>query len=267
MATVFCFTSTGNSLYAAKKIAGTIGGNVVPMNGEPVQCNDDVIGFVFPVYFWGLPRMVSRFVANMRITNKDAYVFAVITCGGPVFGVLGLLKGLLKSKHNIRLRYGARIIAGSNYLPEFEVNYTEALGRKVDQRIWSIAKAVKNREVNRVSPLSFHNRLILKLYPGENSDQYFTTASTCTGCATCQRVCPSRNISLEAGKPRFQHKCEHCLACLHHCPARAIDWKENTKGKERFRNPGVSLEELIAFHGRDKAYSPSCLPISSIARS
>jgi len=32
MAVVFCFTSTGNSLYTAKKIAEQIEGRVVPIN-------------------------------------------------------------------------------------------------------------------------------------------------------------------------------------------------------------------------------------------
>lgn len=247
MATIFCFTSTGNSLYAAKKIADKIGGRVAPMNSKTADVNDDVIGFVFPVYFWGLPRMVKRFVSEIEIKNKNAYVFAVITYGGPVFGVLGLLKGLLKSK-NIRLCYGARILSVSNYLPEYEANDSEALRQNIESKILDIADDVKSRKVNRIPSLSFLNRILCKFCPDENSDQYFTVAPTCTGCATCQKVCPSSNISVEARTPIFRHKCEHCLACLHHCPAQAIDWKEKTKGKARFRNAGVSLDELIAFN-------------------
>jgi len=55
---------------------------------------------------------------------------------------------------------------------------------------------------------------------------------------------------MEAGKPQFQHQCEHCLACLHNCPARAIDWKDKTQGKARYRNANVSLDELIEFNSR-----------------
>ena len=55
MATIYCFSSIGNSLYAAKKISERIGAGLVSMTKSFGRCNDDTIGFVFPVYFWGLP--------------------------------------------------------------------------------------------------------------------------------------------------------------------------------------------------------------------
>ena len=267
MATIYCFTSTGNSLYTANAIADKIGGKVLPMRGKlgrmgeqrltsPFVCEDDVIGFVFPCYFWGLPRMVEGFVSKMLITNKDAYVFAVLTCGGPVFGVLGLLKRLLKTK-DIRLWYGEGIISVSNYLPEYKANDSEALREKIDAQIHTIANAINNKEEKRVTALPFLNKLLYKFCPGENSDQCLSISSSCSGCATCQKVCPADNITIKAGKPVFQHKCEHCLACLHNCPARAIDWKDKTHGKERYRNAKVSLDDLIAFNNCFDEYDVS----------
>lgn len=249
MATIYCFTSTGNSLYTANMIADKIGGKVMSMRGDPAACEDDVIGFVFPVYFWGLPRMVERFVSKIQITNKDAYVFAVLTCGGSVFGVLGQLKKVLKAK-NIRLRYGEQIISVTNYLPEYKSKDSDTLRQKIETQIHKIADAIIGREKNRIPTLSFPSRLIYKAYPGENSDRHFSVTSACTGCATCQKVCPAENLVMNAGNPEFLHKCEHCLACLHNCPAHAIDWKDKTQGKERYRNARVSLDELIAFNSR-----------------
>ena len=201
METVYCFTSTGNSLYTANSIAGKIGGKVLPIRDNPggpggkdarrqtisTVCEDDVIGFVFPCYFWGLPRMVGRFVTNMRITNKDAYVFAVLTCGGPVFGVLGLLKNLLKRK-NIGLRYGESIVSVSNYLPEYKANDSEALREKIEAQIHRIAGAVVDREEKRVAAIPFLNKLLDKFCPGENCDQDFSVASSCNDCATCRKL-------------------------------------------------------------------------------
>lgn len=249
MATIYCFTSTGNSLYTANKIANKVGGKLQSMRGEPVTCEDDVIGFIFPCYFWGLPRMVERFVSKMRITNKDAYIFAVLTCGGPVFGVMGLLKRLLRPK-NIRLRYSERIISVTNYLPEYVAKDSQALRQNIDAHIHRTADAIINREVRRIPSITLLNRLIYKACPDENCDRYFSVTSLCNGCATCQKVCPADNILMEAGKPDFQHKCEHCLACLHNCPTHAIDWKNKTQGKHRYRNSKVSLDDLIAFNNR-----------------
>lgn|GEM_PF-5474137 len=51
MSTIFCFSSTGNSLYVAKSIAEKINADVLSMSKPVTSCSDDVIGFVFPIYF------------------------------------------------------------------------------------------------------------------------------------------------------------------------------------------------------------------------
>jgi ferredoxin len=231
-------------------LADNIGGQVKPMNNGAVQIPDDVIGFVVPVYFWGLPRLVERFLSEVKITNENAYVFGVITSGGPEFGVLGRLKKLLQQK-DIRLKYGVRLISVSNYLPEFSPKDSFELRQRIDGGILRISDAINKRKTNRVKGYGVVNKIIHGFMPGEGSDRHFTVASTCTGCRTCQKVCPANNIAMKAGKPDFRHKCEHCLACVHNCPARAIDWKRNTKGKDRYRNAGITLNDLISFSGQD----------------
>ena len=247
MTTIFCFTSTGNSLSTAKKLAGAIGGEVLPVKNGNISCESDVIGFVFPVYFWGLPRMVERFLKEIEITNKNAYVFSVITCGGPCFGVLGILKNLLQSK-GIQLNYGKMLVSPSNYLPEYVAKDSEESRLKIDESISSISSAIKSGESNRIPSTTFLNKIIYATFPKENCDRFFTVMPTCTGCGTCAKVCPAKNISIYDGKPEFHHRCEHCLACLHNCPAQAIDWKKKTQNKPRFRNAGVTLDELISFN-------------------
>jgi len=247
MATIFCFTSTGNSLYTAKRIAEEINGEIAPMNGRLVKCEDDVIGFVFPVYFLGLPRMVERFVTEMQVVNNDAYVFAVATYGGKVYGPLGRLKRLLKQK-GVTLNYGVNLKSVENYIPSYKVNDSEAFRKNINENISKIANAINNRESNRIQIFTFLNKLIYSFYPNESSDRYFNVDSACTGCATCQKVCPADNITVKLGEPSFQHRCEHCLACVHNCPLHAIDWKQKTQGKERYRNAGITLNDLISFN-------------------
>jgi ferredoxin len=250
MAAIFSFSSTGNSLYAAKKIAERTGGKVLSMSSAPLICEDDVIGFVFPVYFWGLPRMVERFVSDMQIANKKAYVFAVVTCGGPMFGVLGQLKRLLKEK-GIRMHYGIYLNSGTNYIPIYEIKDSKDFRDKIDRKIINIADAINKRKTRRILLPTIVNKIGYRYYPNERSDQYFSVVPTCSGCSTCVKICPANNVVMVAGKPDFRHKCEHCLACLHNCPSQAIDWKQGTQGKERYRNVGVPLIDLIAFNNQE----------------
>lgn len=249
MATIFCFSSTGNSLYTAKKIAQKIGGTVEPIRESPVTCEDSVIGFVLPVFFWGLPHMAESFIESIKITDNNAYVFAVVTCGGPVFGVLGVIKKLLKSKH-INLRYGMNLRSVTNYIPEYEVKDSELIRQKTDEKIKKIAGEIMDRKYNRILAFPVLNRLLYQSYPSANSDRFFTVAGTCTGCSTCQKICPAGNIAMNNNKPKFNHRCEHCLACIHNCPMCAVDWKQKTQGKARYRNAGITLDELIAFNNQ-----------------
>ena len=63
---IYYFTGTGNSLYAANKIAETIGGaELVSVRCvvESVSASDaDLIGFVCPVYEWDVPGVFREFI-------------------------------------------------------------------------------------------------------------------------------------------------------------------------------------------------------------
>ncbi len=248
MAVIYCFTSTGNSLYAAKKLAAALDGQVLPMK-EGAICGDDVIGFVFPNFFWGLPRMVARFVRSLQITNKKAYIFAVMACGGPGFGALGALKKPLREK-GVKLNYARMLVCASNYLPELLPKDTPAVRQKIEKQLAKIIRALKSRkEKHVISPTPF-NKYAQSLFPNSGSDAHFSVSSACTGCGTCEKVCPVRNIELKDSKPVFQHRCEHCIACVHLCPAQAINWKgAKTQGKPRYRNANVGLVELLELAG------------------
>jgi ferredoxin len=254
MNTVFCFSSTGNSLYAAKKIAERIGGRVLPMRGvgatasAPAVCGD-VIGFVFPAYFWGLPRMVKRFIKGLQIENEDAYIFAVVTYGGGTPGLLGVTRNLLKQK-GVALTYGAYLKMVDNYIAMYKPKDSEALRKKIDNELGKITDAIVRKERRRIPPATILNRIMYKYLPGEDSDQFFSVSDECTGCTICQSVCPAENIALVSSRPEFRHKCENCMGCLQNCPVHAIEWKEKTVGKERFRNANVTLDELISLQSK-----------------
>ena len=251
MAVVFCFTSTGNSLYTAKKIAEQIDARIIPMNSvslyKPMKFDDEVIGFVFPVFFWGLPRLVARYISEMRIENKNAYIFAVATYGGAVQGANGMLNNLLKSK-GAHLSYAVTLKCVENYIPMYKLNDSEELWNKVDTEIAKIVSSIKNRESNKIESYTILNKVIHLFLPNERSDRYFTVAPSCTHCMTCKKICPAANIEIKESRPAFMGKCEHCIACLMNCPNCSINWKNKTQGKNRYRHFAVKLDDMISFN-------------------
>lgn len=78
---IYYFTGTGNSLWAAKKLAEQLGEqtkNLAEFKDKTLICNDDVIGIVCPTYMASLPWFVKKVFLNVEL-NPDAYVFLVVT--------------------------------------------------------------------------------------------------------------------------------------------------------------------------------------------
>lgn len=251
MAVIYCFTSTGNSLYVSKKIAEKIGASVFPMTKDCESCFDHVIGFVFPSYFWGLPKIVENFILHMEIENKNAYIFCIVTYGSKAPGVDGKVKNLLKQK-GVTLSYSDSIKSVENYLPMYNINDSDELHADVDRHIEKIAVEIAREEHNKTKGYTILNRLIYKAFPLESGhcDKYFSVSKKCNHCGTCQKICPVNNIDIKDSNILFNHRCEHCLACIHACPLSAIDWKDKTKDKRKYRNPHISLNELQSFIGK-----------------
>ncbi|MDP4095123.1 MAG: EFR1 family ferrodoxin, partial [Bacillota bacterium] len=79
---IFYFSGTGNSLKVSRDIAEQLGNtSIIPIDtlfNKEVDLNCDCIGIVFPVYMWGVPRIVKEFIKKI---NTEKYVFAVATYG------------------------------------------------------------------------------------------------------------------------------------------------------------------------------------------
>lgn len=251
MKRIYCFTSTGNSLYVARSIARNIGGEVFPINNNLEECDDDVIGFIFPVYFWGLPTIVENFIRNLKIKGNP-YIFSVATYGGTAWGAGGRVNKLLKEK-GLMLSYFEKIKSVENYVsPLLKIEDTDEIWEKTDFKIKKITSDIKIRRKRKRERYTFINHIVHSFYPAlkKNSYKYFTVSQDCTSCGLCSRVCPVDNISIVDGKPKFNGDCVHCYGCLNLCPVNAIDWKNGTKGKKRYKSRFVTPNEIMNFRNK-----------------
>ena len=100
--TIFYFTGTGNALFTAKRIAEATDAKLISIPkviDAPREYSDDVIGFVYPQYAAGLPKMVRKFVLDN--TFKAKYVFAIDLFAIIKAGALREMSGI------INLNYGS----------------------------------------------------------------------------------------------------------------------------------------------------------------
>lgn len=273
--TIYYFTGTGNSLSIARKLAGEIPGteikNIAACNesgsssapsGSGTNESTIRIGFVFPTYAYGLPRMVKEFAETVPIPG-DAYLFAVASNCGIPGPVLKQLDKILR-KRGRRLHAGFAVLDPSSSLandPEKDgvqkLMISASRGEKPapsSSRIDEIAAAVLEE---RRQPLETSNRrtnflggllypLALKRFKTSGRD--FHTDSSCSGCGICTQVCPRKNISIKDGIPVWGDDCELCHACIQWCPQSAIQYKELTYNRPRYRNSEVSPADMILRH-------------------
>jgi len=255
---IYYFTGTGNSLAAAKKIAGPLGDcDIVPVasfadSTGPVVPDAERVGLVCPVYFAGLPAMAATFAERLDLAAAD-YVFSVVTHGGGGgAAALRQLDGILRDKAGRGLDAGFAVSMPGNYI----LMYASPAGEKRD-RLLDAADAELDTIAGRIGrgervnlPNSPVARLIRALmYPRFRShlhenDRKFTVSDRCTSCGACAAVCPAGNIDMVDGRPAWNHRCELCCGCIHLCPAEAIQAGSRTEGRQRYRNPSVEIAEL-----------------------
>ncbi len=260
---IYYFTGTGNSLAAAKKIAAALDDcELVPIASLNETSGDIVppaerVGIVCPVYFSGLPVMVAEFAGRLD-TAAVRYVFAVVTNGGGGgSAALQQLNSTLRKRPGRILDAGFAVTMPGNYILMYsspEGKKQEEILRKADEQIAGITGPVARCE-NQALPSSLVSRLLYSLlYPRFKShvhsdDKKFTVGDTCTSCGTCVAICPAHNIELVDKKPVWKHHCELCCGCIHNCPVQAIGAGPATEKRLRYRNPEITVAELIVRKG------------------
>jgi ferredoxin len=255
--TIYYFTGTGNSLWVARKIAeGLEGARLVPiiaLGRETQPAESARIGFVFPVYMWGVPSPVIRLVNTLEWSNGATYVFAVAVNGGQVANALMELKGILGRKGTV-LASGFEVTMPSNYIPwggPCSKEKQELLFTTATEKIERIVRAVQRGQSGPIERGAFLSRTVLTVIHKISSpripslDRNFWVQDTCAGCGLCVKICPAGNIQLSERKPVWNHKCEQCLACIQWCPHQAIQYGKRTVRYERYHHPEVVLKDML----------------------
>lgn len=254
---IYYFTGTGNSLNCARSIGNLLGDTtIVAMQAageETVFPEADSIGLVFPVYAFGLPGAVKRFMKRLSCKNKGKYIFAAATSGGRVAGALVLTRRMLRAR-GLRLSAGYSVVMPTNMILLYETSEEKKkiLFDSMKKKVIEIASAVKSHEYHAVETGTMSDRILRTgiLYRSaspfvKKMDHLFKVDQGCIGCGLCSQVCPAHNIEIKNGMPVWKHQCEMCLSCLNLCPREAIQYGSMTEGKQRYKNPFVEVKDLM----------------------
>lgn len=246
---VFYFSGTGNSAKAAQLLCGPEE-QVVNMartdwNTPFAPAEGEAVGFVFPVYFYGLPDTVRRFAAAVQFARKPAYVYAVITCGGSIAGA-GELLGKALAQHGTALRAVYSVKMPDNYVLMYDVTSEEAekpILERAYQRLTAIRTDIENRRFCGTNPGlgRVQTAAIYPFYDLTRKTAKFHTDERCTGCGACAARCPAKAIEMQNGRPVWvKESCDHCLSCLR---CNAVQFGKRTVGRRRYLHPDLRKPE------------------------
>jgi len=251
---IFYFSSTGNTYYAAKYLKDNlenceIYNMAAPLSNDIVGNEETNIGFIFPTYFFSIPRPVENFIKLLKLSSK-AHYYGIVTCNGFPGNTVGQLKNILKDK-NCTLSYFTSLFMPGNYIIEYsglDKDRTDKRLKKIKEQLPDICNSITHRHKNNVNKkFEFISNLFFNsMY--KQADVWhagFCVTDECIGCGICAKVCPFDNITIKDKKPVWGNKCEHCVACIQWCPNKAVEYGKRTLKRRRYTNPDVSLKEFL----------------------
>jgi NAD-dependent dihydropyrimidine dehydrogenase PreA subunit len=237
------FSGTGNSRWVAEQLAAQTGDTTAAiadlMRDGPVAVaasGDSCIGVVFPIYAWGVPKIVERFLKGVRV-SEGAYAYAVCTCGDEAGNAMKRLRRIFP------FAAAWSVKMPNNYLPMYDVDDEQTVRDKIAaarKRVEAIAACVNARRsaydvytggvafLKTAVVCPAFNAFALRTKP-------FFASDACNGCKLCEQNCPIGAIAMQNEKPVWVKKnCTQCMACIQRCPQRAIQYGRGTEKKGRY---------------------------------
>ena len=167
---ILFFSATGNSRYAASRIAEATGQKIVSI----VDCvredryvfENEEIGIVSPTYDWGLPSIVREFLK--KASFRTGYLYFAATYGTTP-GASGFMANKAIRERNIDAYYSVRMV--DTWTPIFDLStpekvrkYTGTTEADIDRIICSVRERRRNRYMTPHTPAIFTERIAQPFY-------------------------------------------------------------------------------------------------------
>lgn len=244
------FSGTGNSLAVSRRLGARLGGETVTLENRmllkpeetvlEVAAGEPVI-WVCPVYSWGIPPVVERFIRRVRFKGAhQSPHFLVVTCGDDIGYADNCWRQLI-GRRGWSPRGSFSVTMPNTYVlmkgfdvdsPGTESRKMEEMPARVDAVASAIARGFSGDDVVRGNAAWIKTYVIRPFFNIFcTSPRPFHSSGACVGCGKCSRGCPLENITMKEGRPQWHNHCALCLRCYHICPEHAVEYGKATRSK------------------------------------
>ena len=243
---IFYYSGTGNSKYAAKRIADALGDTLLSMNERikagdfsPVETGERLV-VVTPTYAWRIPRIVRDWLMKTELRGAERIWF-VMTCGSEI-GDAGRYNRALCQAKGVGCMGTAQLVMPENYIAMFnapQADEARAIVAKAEPDIDRVIASIRVEEAFAPTRRNLYDRFMSGpvnpiFYSFCVKADAFTASDACVGCGRCEKLCPTNTVTLHDGRPVWGKGCTHCMACICYCPAAAIEYGKKSLGKPRY---------------------------------
>lgn len=251
---LYWFSGTGNSLAVAKMLSEKLPDTELIPVSEAIRRPPEAsgrIGIICPVYAFGPPALVERFVQKLTAA-PDISIFAVFTCACTAGGSVHFLQNWLR-RRGLNLSAAWIVKMPENYPPlggtpgpKSQQKTHAAAERKVGEIASQLQQGTPDLRERAALFWRIAARLIypaFRWFERHGADRFFRADSKCNGCGLCARVCPVENICMKDALPEWQGRCEQCFACFHWCPQQAVQYGLSARLR-RYHHPRTTVADF-----------------------
>lgn len=248
------FSGTGNSRHVASLLQQRMKGDTVEIDAKSIASAslthltpdaDEPVIWVFPVYSWGVPPVVVRYMSAINGSLDRCRHYMVCTCGDDIGLAHEQWRKLVKSRGwQPVTAYSVQMPNTYVTFPGFDVDTKEVEADKLSrcsQRVDSIASRIltgtPGDDVVTGGMKRIKSRLIYPFFTKHmmSPRPFHCLSDMCIGCGLCASACPMDNITMNSGKnPEWGENCAMCLACYHTCPRHAVAYGNLTRKKGQY---------------------------------